>query len=223
MALEWTRKVKEKKTLNVYPTDALTKSLWGSLFPRGLDVLNGLLSKYKTGVQFKPTDIAPARDGMGGAEVQVSISTGQHTYWAFGGEEKGTMPPGSASNGRCHHVRYNDYLAKAFVFLPAGPMISTPNAVRTPGSGILLYIMMHELVHSLGLQDDDPGHEDGRKRDIFRSWPGFASGETADGEEEKKGVKVVKQGDRMEIGKGIFLPPFDLSGPTAKLITTNWA
>lgn len=216
MVLAWTRKVKEKKTLNVYPTEALTQSgVWGTYFNKGLDTLNGLLARYKTGVEFKPTDVPPARDGMGGAEVQVSISTGKHTYWAFGDEEKGSMPPGSASNGRCHHVRYNDYLAKAFVFLPAAPVISTPGAVRTPGSGILLYIFMHELVHALGLQDDDPGHEDGTRRDIFRSWPGFEYGPAPEAE---KG----KPGDRIKIGS-TYLPPFDLSGPTAKLIASNWA
>ncbi len=217
MVLAWTRKIREKKTLNVFPAGPLMSSgVWGGYFPKGLDVLNGLLGKYKTGVVLKPADVAPARDGMGGAEVQVSVSSGKHSYWAFGGEEKGSMPPGSASNGRCHQVRYNDYLAKAFVFLPAAPVISTPSAVRTPGSGILLYIMMHELLHALGLEDDDPGHEKGSKRDIFRSWPGFEQGDTPEGE---KG----KPGDRIKIASGVYLPPFDLAGPTAKLITDNWA
>lgn len=217
MVLAWTRKIRENKTLNVYPTDLLTSSgVWGSHFPKGLDTLNVLLGKYKTGVALKPTQTPPARDGMGGAEVQISVSSGKHTYWAFGGEEKGSMPAGSASNGRCHQVRYNDYMAKAFIFLPAAPVISTPSAVRTPGSGILLYIMMHELLHALGLEDDDPGHEKGNKRDIFRSWPGFEQGDTPEG---GKG----QPGDRIKIASNVYLPPFDLTASTAKMIGENWA
>jgi hypothetical protein len=216
MAIAWTRKIKEKKILNVYPTDLMTQSgIWGTYFPKALDTLNAFLAKYKIAVAFKPTDIPPARDGMGGAEVQVSLSTGKHSYWAFGSEYQGTMPPGSASNGRCHHVQYNDYIAKAFIFLPSGPVISTASEVRTPGSGILNYLFLHELVHSLGLEDEDPGHFDGTRRDIFRSWPGFDYGDTPEG---GKG----KPGDRIKISDKILMPAYDLSPTTVKLIKTNW-
>ena len=220
MAKAWMTDIRKTKTLKIYASaDFRSSSAWGAkFFSDTIDEFNRIISEKKIAFKYEETEKEPPHDGIDGTSVQVGVSGGVHTYFQFGKNE-GKLPPGSTLNGKTHIDSYSRgsirdaLIAKASIFVHSAPTIT--EEARPAGSGVKRYVLMHEMLHAMGLEDDDPGHKSGGKADIFRTFVGVEAGdeaEPADG----------RPGDRIKLDAKLYMPKFFLSDQTAKLIQSIW-
>jgi len=196
------------KKLAVYAGPDLKKEpAWGkNMFDKILEEFNKLSAAYSLVVTLaeNPQD---ANTSSTGANVQIEVSSGSHSFVLDGKTQTGTL--GSAFAGITHKVKQGGELQKAFCFVPARPMI----AGRGIGTGAKLALALHEVLHAVGLDDTDPGHTTGLDDpDLFDGIPNLDANFPPDG----------NPGDRLEFGHGKYAPPFFLTARTAGLVRSIW-
>jgi hypothetical protein len=205
MAHKWNNKVKSTGRLLVYADPTVQKGIWGSLIEASIAEFNQLSKQHKCGVTLEKSDDPPIPGGAG-ADVLVAAANGQIDFKYDGIEEK--LPfDGTRMHGKTRQMRRDDGMEKAYVYLPAQPMISTPNGRRAVGPAIMKLILVHEFVHACGLVDAEHSTED-----LFQGNPNVDYGQTAarDRAMGKRGKQTV------------WMPPLFLSAETARRIKDNW-
>ena len=161
---------KQRTQLSVFAGPDLLKSpAWGAnLFKGILDEFNKLSSSLKLKVTLVQTSIAPDPNGPGGANVQIEVSNGNHTFTVDGKQETGSLDPPPNINGICHRILQGGEMKRAFIFLPTAPRIDLPTpSVPSPrfvGEGVRIAVALHEVLHACGLGFTDPGHHTGLER-----------------------------------------------------------
>lgn len=164
MPFPWIPGVQKTGNLTVFPgAGLLSAAAWGnSLFTKILTEYNRLAQTNLFGVRLVRSNTAPDNHG-GGANVQLEISNGTHTFFdSSGNPTTGTLnvTPGQM-HGITHLVTFGAgasmKVAKAFVFVPINPML--PSGSRGIGIGPKMGLTLHELFHASGLDAADPGHQ----------------------------------------------------------------
>lgn len=206
MAISWNEAVKGRGKLTVYADPSLKKSSWSAAVGSCIREFNQLAKAHKLGVTLEPSNDPPVPGG-GGADVSVAAASGQIDFKYDGVEEKFAFD-GSRLHGRTRQVQRDDGMEKAYVYLPAQPLINTPNGRRPVGPGVMLVIGVHEFVHACGLTDAEHSTED-----LFQGNPTVDSGRSA--------VQDRVMGRRGK--QTVWMPALFLSAETAQRIKDNWA
>jgi len=209
----WTAAVKKSGKLTVFaaPGFMTNPGPWGDvLFKKIIDEFNRL--SHKLGVKLVQSKMMPDPQGNGGANVQIEISGGEHSFTA-NGEKFERSFPNPLTRGITHPVHQDGEIIRAFIFVRSNPQVSTPSGQRGAGSGVKIGIALHEFLHACGLTEDDPGHKPPQKNpDLFMSSSRYDSNSPPDGH----------PGDRIQFGNSTFMPPFFLNKRTAELVWKNW-
>lgn len=201
----WNRAVKDTKRLTVYADPTLKKSMWGSLIKTCIGEFNRLSKEHRLGVTLQDSDEPPV-PGRGGADVAVAAANGQINF-KYDGLEEQIAFDGSRLHGRTRQVRRSDGIEKAYIYLPAQPLINTPSGRRPVGADVMKLIAVHEFVHACGLTDSEHSTED-----LFQGNPNVDYGRSA-----ARDRVFGRRGD-----KQVSMPPLFLSAETARRIKDNW-
>src|SRR5262249_62264785 len=114
-----------------------------------------LLSRHNDlGVTLERSKNAPVKGG-GGAHVSVTTGNGKIEF-EYDGEKDSALLIGISMHGRTFLPQRNGTIEKAYVYLPATPLISTPQGSRPVGHAVMKLIAVHEFVHASGLLHSDP-------------------------------------------------------------------
>lgn len=202
MAMQWVKKINQAGELS-YHLDPSLKGSWPVAVKDAVKEFNGLSRQHKLGVLFAPTDEAPSE--RGGAAINIATGNGKVEF-SYGGKHS-TSINGTGLQGLTQLVSVNDSIEKAFMFLPAMPMVNTPKGRRPIGVGVMKAIAVHELIHACGLHNSDHTEDD-----IFNGYPSVDYGHTP-------------AQDRLQIrskGRYRFMPPLLFSAATAAKIRRLW-
>ena len=206
MAHRWITTVKETGRLLVYADPTVQKGIWGSVIPASIAEFNQLSKQHRLGVTLQKSDDPPI-PGRGGADVLVAAANGSIDFKYPGLEEKLAFD-GTRLIGKTRQIRTDQGIEKAYLYLPAQPMISTPNGLRAVGPAIMKLIAVHEFVHACGLVDAEHSTED-----LFQGNPNVDSGQSA-----PRDRAMGRRGNQT-----VWMPPLFLSAQTARRIKDNWA
>lgn len=211
MPTPWIPAVKQAKQLTVFPGPGLMKApAWGGvLFKKILDEFNRLSSVHKLGVTVVASNTAPALKGIGGANVQIEISSGTHKFTIEGTEHTSSLPGTGIDLSGCTNSPLVAEQFRAFIFVPDNPTVGGASS-RGVGDGVKLAIALHEVVHACGLSELE--HSPGNNPDLFMT------GGSLSAQFPPNGVP----GDRIQLSSKIFVPPIFISARTAGLIQSNW-
>ena len=206
MAHRWITTVKETGRLLVYADPTVQKGIWGSVIPASIAEFNQLSKQHRLGVTLQKSADPPI-PGRGGADVLVAAANGSIDFKYPGLEEKLAFD-GTRLIGKTRQIRTDQGIEKAYLYLPAQPMISTPNGLRAVGPAIMKLIAVHEFVHACGLVDAEHSTED-----LFQGNPNVDSGQSA-----PRDRAMGRRGNQT-----VWMPPLFLSAQTARRIKDNWA
>jgi hypothetical protein len=212
MPTPWDAAIKKSKRLTVFAGPDLVKaSAWGqALFNRILSEFNKLANTNKLGVALVASTAPPDPNGSSGANVQIEVSTGTHTFTVSGTPHTRSLDPPPNINGQTATVSQGGEIIRAFTFLPINPLTMSGRGI---GNGAKIAITLHELLHACGLRESDPGHATFlTDPDLFMTNSQFEGHFPPDG----------NPGDRFFLGHGKFTPPFFLTARTAGLVRQNW-
>lgn len=204
MAISWNDSVKRGGRLKVYADPSVKKGPWGSLLGACIREFNRLSKHHGCGVQLEEAGGPPTPDG--GADVAVATANGQINFKYDGVEERIAFD-GSRLHGRTRQVQRDDGMEKAYIFLPALPLINTPTGRRPVGPEVMKLIAVHEFVHACGLTDAEHASDD-----LFQGNPNVDYGQSA-----ARDRAMGRQGS-----KAVWMPPLFLSAATARRIKDNW-
>lgn len=206
MAISWNSAVKGTGKLTVYVDESLKKGSWGAAVTRCIQEFNHLAKAQSLGVQLEPSK-SPPIPGGGGADVAVAAAGGQIAF-KYDGVEETIAFDGARLHGLTRQVQRDQGMEKAYIYLPAQPMINTPNGQRPVGPGVLLVIGVHEFVHAAGLTNAEHTTED-----LFQGNPMVDYGRSS-AQDRVKGQRG---------NQTVWMPALFLSPVTAKRIKDNWA
>ena len=206
MPVPWNNATKRGGKLHVYFDPALSKTVWNGVIESCLKEFNLLSRNNRLGVTLEKSKDAPVKGG-GGADVNVTTGNGKIDF-EYDGEKDSTTLIGISMHGRTFLPQRNGTIEKAYVYLPATPLISTPQGPRPVGPAIMKLIAVHEFVHCSGLLNSDHNGED-----LFQASPSVDYGSSA-AHDRAKGQRA---------GKATWMPPLFLSASTVRTIADNWA
>ena len=206
MPVSWNHATKRGGKLLVYFDPALSKTVWGGVIDSCLKEFNLLSRNNRLGVTLEKSKDAPV---VGGGSAHVSVTTGNGKIdFDYDGEKDSTTLIGITMHGRTFLPQRNGVIEKAYVYLPATPLISTPQGPRPVGPTIMKLIAVHEFVHATGLLNSDHNGED-----LFQASPSVDYGSSA-AHDRAKGARG---------GRTTWMPPLFLSASTARAIADNWS
>jgi hypothetical protein len=205
MSIAWIDAVKRTGKLTVYVEPDVAKSAFGSVVDGAIKAFNTLSTHHDLGVKLAKSTAAP-EDSGGGADVKVAVANGPISF-TYDKVDHKVQLIGTRLHGRTSQIARQGLMEKAFVFLPANPLISSPAAVRGAGRNVKELILLHELVHATGLEDSDHGNDD-----LFQANPNVEAG---DSPAQDKVVINFK-------GKSKYMPPYVLSDSTVNDIKGLW-
>lgn len=217
MATPWIDKVKKSKQLTVFPTSTVTQGLWARAFINALQEFNRLSITMKLGVTLTQSTTPPETNGLGGADVNFDVGSGEVRFTVLGSEFSLNVV-GEGMSAHTQVVKMDDEkkvkrVIKAFIFVPRTPMVNTGPAGqqirRLIGDGAKSFLAVHELVHACGL--DNAEHSPEINADIFVAQPQPDPGTTA--QEDKFRIRFEPR---------LSAPPIILTARTAGLIQSNW-
>jgi hypothetical protein len=198
MAIAWKSDVKDTGKLTVY--NEVTGGKWATLFSASLESFNKLNKRHGLGVKLVPTK------SKADANVVMQTSAGAASF-DYGGTTYSIAFDGKALKGKTRLVHPSGNIEKAYIFLPAEPLVNTPQGQRGLGVNAMRVVAVHELIHACGLEDGD--HTD---TDIFYGNPVPAIGDSASGD---KIMLLSKTGN-------VQFPPVALSPATINKIKSIW-
>lgn len=199
----WNDSVKKTGKLTIY-MGALAGP-WVHVFREAVRDVNHLSNGYKLGFTLVESH-EPATE-QGGAQVSAHTANGtiERKYKNIDDKESFV---GTALHGRTLLIspeQDKNVLEKAFIYLPAQPLISSPQTVRAAGPGVMKVVAAHELLHACGLENGD--HQDD---DLFQANPRASGG-------------ARPADDKILIGTGPKgMPPLILGPVTAKNLQDLW-
>lgn len=141
----WPKHVIRKASLTVALSASAASSGWGPILGTALADINRMLASNKIDLVFSKAD-KPIN-----AHITIDTMTGSKLH---GNAKLSTSRSGS-----------REYLSSVVIAVPAAPRIdeNDPKS-RLAGDGVRLYLLVHELIHSIGLSNDE--HTGG---DVFSS------------------------------------------------------
>lgn len=198
MAIAWTNEVSRSGELKVF-SHASVGGKWKTAVSNSLAAFNRQAGGRPRFVEVKDAKSANVEIIVGSGNVKVE----------YDGQEFNKTVIGIRTAGftRLLHTEGGP-VEKAFVLLPATPMINSPGKTRFTGIKVMTFIAMHELVHATGLEDAD--HTPG---DIFEGNPSLRLGSGPD-----EDVVEVTNGRKKKP-----MPDPVLSAVTSAKIAKNWA
>jgi hypothetical protein len=228
--IPWEDRIKKTGKLTIKIDDSIGQHGWAKAFKDGIAKFNELSIKtWKLGVTFETTD------NFVQANVVAQAKTGNFDFgykdaW-YTMEEKPVKFDGNEVHGMCtplhapvrNRVKHVDEirLVKAFIFVPAKPQIKGGNS-RTVGEPVKLVIVVHELLHACGPDNDH--HTD---NDVF-AWPS-ARFESANPDDDRLEVPtgqredvLVAPGKTVSKPVTVLMPPIFLNSPTQNKIRDLW-
>jgi hypothetical protein len=236
----WHDAVKARKVLTVFPTKKVTGE-WLRTFNNAIVEFNRLSKSLKLGVTLNsPANVAPPDPKSdGGAEVQFDLGNGKLQYEALGqkfvakdNQDKDTNFSPFQLHGITEVVKTkfgkNDpaRIRRAFVFVPETPRVDALMKVgkrpddfktvqRAAGSGIRLFIAVHEFVHACGLSNSEHNFQ-GPDADVFTIFPSVTAGAFDKPEDDKLLLHLAHP------QPNVFAPPITIKQKVADLIRNNW-
>ena len=97
------------------------------------------------------------------------------------------------------------------ITLPVDPRINTPQGQRRVGSGVLLVMLVHEMVHACGLSDE----EHSKTTDLFLASPRVLAG-------DKPAEDIVDSRRTAADKSPIGMPPLLLDDKTVEGVRKSW-
>jgi hypothetical protein len=233
-------KNKNKKVLTVFPTQKVKASgPWRTTFNNAITEFNKLSTQLNLGVTLDAPSNATAPDPNtdAGAEVQFDLGNGQISYTAFGQPFVLTDRQGNPVNfsptelhGATQQVKRSfggpARIRRAFIFVPETPMVNAlmkasprpddfKQVPRAAGSGIRLYIAVHEFIHACGLSNDEHNVQ-GPDADVFTIFPSPSPGPFDRPEQDKLLLHLAHP------RPNVFAPPIFIKKKVADMIRNNW-
>lgn len=210
MANPWIETIKKNKELTVFAGPGLKVApAWGeALFRDTLDEFNRLSVVSRLGVILKPSQTAPAPDGAGGANVQVEVTGGTHKFTTLGREFTKSLSAGAS--GVTHPVAPTGELVRCFIFVLLNPTIEGVDS-RGVDNGVKKAIILHELIHACGLDEED--HSPESSPDLFMTNRSVIARALPEPRQDRL---LLRNEPRTTV------PPFFISANTARKIQSVW-
>lgn len=206
MPLHWPEATVRGRELTVYTAPGASRSIvWLNVLGHLLKEFNGVAKAHKLPMRMKASP-KPPKDGSG-ADIAINIATDKINLTFPGHDPIVETFGGTRKHGRTLLLDRRTELVKAFVFLPATPLISSPEAVRGAGPKVLMVIALHELLHACGLEDDDHGDSG-----LFQATPPINPGHRAT--EDAVGVQPGMYGS---------MPPYVIDDDTVQTLLDRWS
>lgn len=185
----WNDDVRRRGVIRVYVGPSMRGSHWAGVFDKAVVVLNTELSHHNIKVAIKKADSA--------SQAEATLDT----------------RPGSDLHGQSLlDTGGTAFLQKVTIKVPATPRVSQQDpAAREVGPGVRLYIMAHELIHTLGLTN--AAHS---KDDVFTKNPGLL----------QKGIvlsgKAITEDMVRSYDLSALMPPIRLGAATLANLQKAW-
>jgi hypothetical protein len=184
--IPWYKTVRGKGTLLVFPKSTFTSGRWSNALDEAMKILNQKLSEHELTLEFKKAD----KEIDAHIVLEAEQGNGIH-----GNADLSTMK-----------MRGALYLDKITVRVPATPRIDPKNdKAREVGHAVRVYILVHELIHAVGLTNDEHS-----KDDVFTKGAVLMVGATA--AEDK-----IQPYDG-----GATMPPIRIGATTLNNLMTAW-
>jgi hypothetical protein len=198
MSISWKSDVKSAGKLTVF--NGITGGKWATLFSAALESFNKLNKRHGLGVKLVPSK------SKEDANVVMQTSAGSASF-DYDGTTYSIAFDGKALKGKTRLVHPSGDIEKAFIYLPAEPLVNTPQGQRGLGVNAMKVVAVHELIHACGLEDGDH-----TETDIFYGNPVPAIGDSAGGDQI---MLISKTGN-------VKFPPMLLSPATVSKIKSVW-
>jgi hypothetical protein len=233
----WEDNIKTRKVLTIFPTSKVAGE-WRRTFKDAIAKFNELSKSLGLGVTLAaPSNVTrPDPNGEGGAEIQFDLGNGKLEFEAEGQKLVAKDKQGNIINfspselhGDTEKVIRSfgggpDRIRRAFIFVPATPMVEAPMRVgpdnfkhvrRPAGSGIRLFIAVHEFIHACGLSNDEHNVQ-GPDADVFTSPLDTSPGDFSKPEDDKLLLHLAYP------RPNVFAPPITIKKKVADMIRDNW-
>ncbi|WP_293865080.1 hypothetical protein [uncultured Alsobacter sp.] len=220
--------IKASKKLTIFPTSRVT-GLWLTAFNNAVGVING----FKLAASLEVSSTPPHPETDAGANVQFDLGNGVLKYRAWGKDYTVTekindvvsdvkLDP-TALHGLTQTLSSAGIVQRAFIFVPATPMTPAQvrvapgpdgfkNVPRPSGLGVLTFIAAHEMIHALGLTDNEHTVK-GAFGDVFTGLPGLIAGAFDKPADDRLRVRDDPRVD---------MPPLAISKDTRDFVTQAW-
>lgn len=234
----WEDNIKRRKVLTIFRTSKVSGE-WLRTFNNAIAKFNELSKSFSLGVTLDtPSNaIRPDPNGEGGAEIQFDLGNGRLEYEAEGQKFVAKDKQGniinfspSALHGDTEVVSRSfggpPRIRRVFIFVPETPMVEALMKVgkgpddfkqvrRSAGSGIRLYIAVHEFIHACGLSNNEHNSQ-GPNADVFTNFPGVSAGAFDKPEDDKLLLHLAHP------RPNVFAPPITIKKKVADMIRDNW-
>jgi hypothetical protein len=204
MPRPWISSIRTTGLLSYY-IDSSVSGTWSKAVDAALVEFERASRHYKFGVKMVASKTVPSDSG--GAEIQFATANGTAKF-SYRGEFSIEMS-GTALKAYTRLVRTEEGpTEKAYIFLPATPLMNSPSGQRQTGAGVMQVMALHELIHACGLENED--HTPG---DIFDGNPQPNPGNRPSDDHL----------DALEGSKRHSMPPILWSIATIKKIKAQWS
>jgi hypothetical protein len=187
--IPWNDTVRQSGVIRVFVRSNMRGSGWAGVVDKAIKEMNTLLSNKGFAIQFKKV----AKEEDAEATIETTTSDALHGQ-TFLDRQGGTN------------------LQRATIKVPATPRASkVQSKAREVGAGVRLYIVMHEMVHALGLSNSAHSRDDVFTRDPHLILPGVVL----------PGSGVVRD-DMVQAFDGTVMPPIVLGAATIANLKKAW-
>lgn len=195
MINSWREDTRTTGKLRIAEKAGFKRAPWKGLLSRAIKEFNALSKTYDLLVTFVE-DSQPGQANVTVDTVAGSNLVGHAPFQSF-------VPEGRPdSDGR---------VFRCDITLPSDPKVNTPQGQRRVGSGVLLVMLVHEMVHACGLSNE----EHSKTTDLFLASPSILIG---DRQAEDSVDSRRTAADKTRIG----MPPLLLDDNTAESIRKSW-
>jgi hypothetical protein len=187
--IPWNDTVRQGGVIRLFVRTNMRGSGWAGVVDKAIKEMNTLLASKGFSIEFKK--VAKEED----AEATIETVTGSSLHGQTFLDRRGT------SN-----------LQQASIKVPATPRVSKvdPKA-REAGAGVRLYIVMHEMIHALGLSNSAHSRDDVFTQSPTLILPGVSL----------PGTGVVRE-DKVQAYDGTVMPPIVLGAATLANLKKAW-
>jgi hypothetical protein len=187
--IPWNDTVRQSGVIRLFVRSNMRGSGWAGVVDKAIKEFNTLLSNKGLSIQFKKV----AKEDDAEATIETVAGTSLHGQTFL--DRQGT------SN-----------LMRATIKVPATPRVSKVDTkAREAGPGVRLYIVMHEMVHALGLSNAAHSRDDVFTKDPHLILPGVVL----------PGTGVVRE-DMVQAWDGTVMPPIVLGAATLANLKKAW-
>jgi hypothetical protein len=228
--IPWADYIKKNKKLTIVIDESVGKKGWAKAFTDGLAKFNELSTNtWKLGVTFETIENPVTANVVAYAKEGDFEFAYKDAYYELAKSKK--KFDGNSVHGLCSLLhgevrnrakRIDEIrLVKAFIFVPAKPQVSGGQS-RQVGEPVRLVVVVHELIHACGPDDDHHTVDD-----VF-CWP-KAKFQNKNPEDDRVEAFTGQRKDVVVAGKTVSqpvtvdMPPVFLNKPTQDKIRALWA